>query len=189
MRSFIAIEITQEAKLAIESLQRELRRVDPAVAWTRPENIHLTLKFLGEIDEKHVPAIIEQCSGEVRGMSPFRLELSYPGVFPNLRHPRVLWVGLTGDLEPLTKLQAAIDEAMERLGFKRENTVFRPHLTIGRVRGGRNLHEMLARMEMYDLPPASFMIRDLILYQSVLSPNGSKYTEISRIAFRKRGRN
>lgn len=183
MRSFIAIEITKEAKQAIGELQRELRRVDPAITWTRPENVHLTLKFLGEIDERLVPAIIENCSGEAGKIRPFRLELSYPGVFPNLRHPRVLWVGLKGDLEPLSQLQAAIDEAMGKLGFKRENGVFRPHLTIGRVRGGRNLRDMLARMEMYDLPPVSFEIRDLVLYQSELSPNGSKYTEISRMPF------
>jgi len=183
MRSFIAIDITEEAKQAIAGLQRELRRLDPAVTWTRPENVHLTLKFLGEIDEELVPSIIEHCSGKAREMSPFRLELSYPGVFPNMRHPRVLWVGLKGDLGPLSRLQEAVDQAMEGLGFSLENGVFRPHLTIGRVKGGRKLREMLARMEMYDMPQVSFEIRDLVLYQSELSPGGSKYMEISRMPF------
>ncbi|MBK9316877.1 MAG: RNA 2',3'-cyclic phosphodiesterase [Acidobacteria bacterium] len=183
MRSFIAITIPQEAVNAIEELQLELRRVDPAISWTRAGNVHLTLKFLGEIHQNLVPSIIEACSSVANKIQPFRLELSHPGVFPNLRNPRVIWVGLKGNMEPLAILQTGIDEAMEKLGFECENAAFRPHLTIGRVKGNRNVREMLAISEMYLMPPISFEIKDFVLFKSELMQGGSKYTILSRFPF------
>lgn len=182
MRSFIALEISSEARDAIKEFQRELKRVDPAVAWTRPENIHLTLRFLGELDDLLAPAVGAALADAVGAFQPFDLELSHPGVFPDLRRPRVIWVGLKGELDRLNHLRDAVDKAVEPFGYPAEKTAFRPHLTIGRVKGARNIREMLARSELYRMPRVRFAAREVVLFRSDLQPGGSRYTAIRRAA-------
>lgn len=182
MRSFIALEISLEARDAIAEFQRELKRLDPAVAWTRPDKLHLTLRFLGELDDPLVPAVGDALSDAVGEMQPFDLELSHPGVFPDLRRPRVVWVGLKGELDRLNELRSAVEQAVEPFGYPAEKAAFRPHLTIGRVKGERNIREMLARSELYVMPHVRFASREIVLFRSDLQPGGSRYTAIRRAA-------
>ncbi|MGE0101243.1 MAG: RNA 2',3'-cyclic phosphodiesterase [Blastocatellales bacterium] len=182
MRSFIALEISLEARDAIAEFQRELRRVDPAVSWTRPENLHLTLRFLGELDDSIATAVGAALADAVGELQPFDLELSHPGVFPDLRRPRVVWVGLKGELDRLNDLRIAVEKAVEPFGYPAEKAAFRPHLTIGRVKGERNIREMLARSELYVMPRVRFASREIVLFRSDLQPGGSRYTAIRRAA-------
>ena len=184
MRAFIAIEISQEAKSAIAELQNKLREADADVSWTRPENIHLTLKFLGEVSESLVTDIAAICVECADGSHLFELILKGTGAFPDSRQPRVLWVGLEGDLAELTRLQRNLDEALTRLGFERDGKPFRAHLTIGRIKSRRNSRSLMALAKDYTLAPLAFKASELVLKQSQLHPAGSKYSRLSGAALK-----
>ena len=135
IRSFIAVELPSEIKSKLDELQKELKQSKlQQIKWASPSGIHLTLKFLGNIDagdtEKITSAIREGC----QGYKKFTLELSGLGVFPNYRRPRVIWLGVGGQMDVLLKLQQQIDDKLELIGFPREKIPFSPHITLGRVR-------------------------------------------------------
>ena len=137
IRAFIAVELPPAVREAVEGVVRELRSgIGDGVRWVRPEGVHLTLKFLGDIDAGSVPAVSRAMAQCAASAAPFDLFLEGVGVFPNARRPRVIWIGLGGALEPLLALQHSIDRELEGLGFARERRPFTPHLTLGRVRDG-----------------------------------------------------
>ena len=134
IRTFVAIELSDEIKRVLSELMESLREKDiREVRLVRPEGVHLTLKFLGDIPVGKVDAVKEALSC-VTSHAPFELDLDGTGVFPNERKPRVLWVGIKGDMAPLNALQSDVENALEGIGFRRERRDFSPHLTIGRIR-------------------------------------------------------
>ena len=183
VRSFIAVELPSAARDAVERVMRELRATaGDGVRWVRPEGIHLTLKFLGDIDVDSVPAIstaLDRCADSA---APFDLFLEGVGVFPNARRPRVVWVGLGGALESLQGLQQSVERELEALGYARERRAFAPHLTLGRVRDGasaqqgRALSEAIAGASVQ--PGVELPVRDLALMKSDLRPAGAVYTQL-----------
>jgi 2'-5' RNA ligase len=135
IRSFIAIELPEDLKKALAELQREFRSAgNSPVKWVQVDNIHLTLKFLGDIDIDSTDKITAALEGAVNNITPFSIEASKLGVFPNLNRIQIIWVGLYGELEKLAQLQKRIEESLKPLGFPPENRPFSPHLTLGRVR-------------------------------------------------------
>ena len=134
IRTFVAVELDDGIKAhiaaAIEQLRRE--RIDN-LRLVRPEGVHLTLKFLGDIDAGRVPAIADAMTRVAACHTPFNLSLGSPGVFPNTNRARVLWIGVDGDMESLRLLQAGTEEALIAAGFSPEKQRFNPHLTIGRM--------------------------------------------------------
>src|SRR5262245_4444875 len=186
MRTFIAIEVPSEIKSALAAMQKQLRRAGAEVSWTKPENIHLTLNFLGEVDEsriREVERVFVDSAGEFR---PFALSLSGAGVFPNSRQPRVLWAGLSGDIEKTAELRRRLEEGLEPIGFEREEKELQPHLTIGRVKSNRKTRELLALMDAHALPASSFMVSEIVLMKSELHPAGARYSAIARASLRVR---
>src|SRR5262249_20105479 len=133
MRTFIAIEMPKQIKAALARLQQDLRRAQADVSWTRQENFHLTLRFLGEVEERRLEALKQVCAESAAEFAPFTLRLGGAGVFPNLRRPRVLWAGLAGDVEIAAALQRRLEAGLVSIGFAPEDKAFSPHLTIGRV--------------------------------------------------------
>jgi 2'-5' RNA ligase len=180
MRCFIAIEIPSEIRSALIELQNDLRSAGADVAWTNPDNIHLTLKFLGEIDKKLISEVEQVCLKTIADVPPFKLKISGTGVFPNARHPRVLWVGLGGEIERLEQLQEQLDERLAGIGFDNEEKDFQPHLTLGRIRSNKNLRELLARSDSYTLPALSFVVQEIVLMKSDLLPSGACYSELAK---------
>ena len=184
IRSFIAIELPESVRRGLESLSLELRKSEAAVGWVRPGGIHLTLKFLGnvaaEVIERIKPVLAETASRA----KPFRLQAAGCGAFPTIKAPRVIWVGLRGESEPLIRLQKEIETAMVPFGFEPENRPFRPHLTIGRVRGRQRLQALqqilLARQDFTAEP---FDVDELVLYKSELRPDGALYTPLFKAPF------
>lgn len=147
------------------------------VRWLAVKNIHLTLKFLGDIDARRIPAVAARMDAAVGQVPPFHLRARGAGVFPNRRHARVLWVGVDGDLDRLDKTQAALESSLEGIGFKREPRRFHPHLTIGRTRrriDAPTLGASLALLE--DAASDSFLVDRLGLFRSDLKPAGAEYT-------------
>lgn len=184
IRAFVAIELSDAAKRALTALIQSLRgrRID-GLRLVRPEGMHLTLKFLGDIDASRVPRITDALAAASARHAPFRLTLADPGFFPNADRARVLWIGVGGDLRPLRDLQRDVDETLATLGFAAEKRTFNPHLTIARMRDSaaradrRRAADALAA---YPLPHGIVISANAVsLMQSDLRPGGAVYTRIA----------
>ena len=183
IRAFIAVELAPPTREALAGVVRQLAdRVDRGVRWTRPESLHLTLRFLGNIDVELAPAVsdaVSRCAGLSR---PFEVELGGIGGFERLRVMRVIWISVAGDLGPLMELNGSVEGELESLGFARERREFRPHLTLGRVRDNapipqrRAVAEALASVDLG--ASASVPVERVSLIRSVLTHAGSEYTRL-----------
>lgn len=180
IRSFIAIPIPDSG---IEALEDSVKGLEAEfgrhVRWVRPEGIHLTLKFMGDIQLGIAEKVLESLPSVTAGFKPFVLAINGLGVFPNLRSPRVLWAGLNGDLEVLGSLQQAVDDAVGQLGLPKEQRGFSPHLTLGRVRRDVNDEQRKKIGEAISsaaLPTAVEWTADTAnLMRTELDPDGSKH--------------
>jgi 2'-5' RNA ligase len=186
IRSFIAIELPAEVKSALQRLQAELTLPQYSfVKCVAPEGIHVTLKFLGNISPQkvtEVTGVMEQAS---QGVSPFQIQITDVGAFPNMRQPRVLWVGMKGELDKLIAWQKRIDDGLVPLGFAKEARPFTPHLTLARVRENcspgdrRDLGETVAKTSV-DVD-YKVMVNSLSLMKSQLSPGGAVYSRMAEV--------
>ncbi|MBI2486447.1 MAG: RNA 2',3'-cyclic phosphodiesterase [Deltaproteobacteria bacterium] len=173
MRVFIAAFIPQEIKFEIGRYVDEIKSHWEGVKWESYEKLHVTLKFLGEVEESKVEEIGNNIREAASIYSPFDMEIARFGGFPNLKNPRVLFIGLTGDQE-LLKLQSEIEERLEGLGFTKDDRSFFPHITVGRIRGKARLKGS------FPVPRRiPFFISEIAVMKSVLNPGGSKYAPIS----------
>ena len=180
VRSFIAIPVPRSG---IEVLERAVKRLDSEIGgqvrWVRPRGIHLTLKFMGDIPASTLERVLEALPQVTASFSPFEISMSGLGVFPNPRRPRVLWAGLDGDLGTLSALQSAVDQAAEKLGLPKEDRLFSPHLTLGRVR--RDTNEEQSRKIGYLMTntglraPLSWSVETVDLMRTELDPTGSRH--------------
>ncbi len=181
MRSFIAIDLPERVKSAISELQQELKKCKADIRWVKPDNIHLTLKFLGDTDEKILDRIVEATKAVCSGYSGFNLEIKSVGVFPDMRAPRVLWVGIS-DNDSLSGLQKSIEDGLAKLWFTPEKRRFRPHLTLGRFRSSSGKEGLYDKIEEHkNLSLGSMEVESLFLIKSELTPSGAEYTKIAGI--------
>ncbi len=179
MRTFIAIPLPGECQSMLARVQDNLRAFRADVRWTAIPSIHLTLKFLGEIDRPLLPGL----TGALRGMPalrPFSLCIRGLGGFPNLHSPRVIWCGVVGESAKLSELRATVEKVCETLGFAPEDRTFHPHLTLGRVQGKKNLQPLLDYIRIGTEVEASFTVDHFNLYHSVLTPHGANYTILEK---------
>jgi len=182
MRTFIAIELPAEIKQGIARVQEQLRKAGASAGWTRPEGIHLTLKFLGEVPEAKVQEIMTALTDAAKGTGPLNLELAGAGAFPHEKNPRVLWIGVGGDGEPLGILQAAIEDAMEKTGFEREARKYSPHLTLARIKFPKPRDNWQQKIEgMRNINLGKFEVGHVSLMKSELTREGAVYTEVGRV--------
>lgn len=182
IRSFIAIDLSEEIRKGLEDIQRELKQCGAGVRWVKPGSIHLTLKFLGNIQAAQVEKIARAVAQKIRDHPPITLHPSGLGAFPSLRKPRVLWIGMEGEVQRLKGIQARVEDALEPLGFVREKRGFRPHLTIGRVKDRHRFQFLVEAMATLDVPLFnSFDADEIILYKSDLRPTGAIYTKLHRM--------
>jgi 2'-5' RNA ligase len=186
VRCFIAIELTEELKRGLRELQAQLKAASQApVKWVEPENIHLTLKFLGNVATDRLNEIGQATTNAVRGTSPFSLEVRELGVFPNPRRVQIVWVGLSGEVEKLTILQQRIESGLAKLGFAPENRRFTPHLTLARLRDRatpqerERLGQLVAETEF---AARSFIVNSVKLIKSQLTREGPIYSQLSSAA-------
>ncbi len=181
MRTFIAVPLPEECKSLLGQLQDKLKPYGADVRWVAVTSIHLTLKFLGEIDPELIPKLMDALRTASAGQTCFQLSLRGLGGFPNLSSPRVVWCGLGGDSGKLSRLQAKVESACEGLGFKPENRPFSPHLTLGRVQGKRNLQRLLDYIKIAPDFEQAFEADRFHLYRSVLTPRGAVYSVLETI--------
>ncbi len=189
IRSFIAIELSGEVKQALTRLQDRLKSGSRTpVRWVDSNSIHLTLKFLGDIDVNMTGKITEVMEEAASGTHPFHLEISGLGVFPNPRRVQVVWVGLTGEVERLGQLQKRIEAGLTPLGFAAESRSFTPHLTLARVRDRATPYERqdLGRLiEGTRFESGSSLKADTVhLMKSQLTREGPVYTRLSSVVLK-----
>lgn len=186
VRCFIAIELPPEVTAKIEGLQERLRAVTGPVkhlSWSRPEAIHLTIKFLGDIEHGRINDVIASLEESAKRVEPFELTLEKIGGFPTSRRPRVAWIGVKESAE-LSHIKARMEDELSVKGFARELRVFRPHLTICRAREVK-ASKMLARalFEVENGFSESMEVTDMVLFKSVLKPGGTEHTPLKKIIF------
>jgi 2'-5' RNA ligase len=180
MRTFIAIDLNPEIKARISDLVRRLKRLDSGkIGWVKETGMHLTLKFLGEIDEgqaESVKSFLREVSGTAKS---FGLSVKGTGFFPPApKSPRVLWAGIV-EQPHLLELQDRIESGLEKLGFSRESRPFHPHLTLGRVRSAAGLSGVLAELGKWkDFEFGEMTIRRFILMKSTLLSTGAEYSSL-----------
>lgn len=181
MRTFIAIELPERVKSALTELQRELKQCKADIRWVKPDNIHLTLKFLGDTDEKILDSIVEELKAACSGYGRFDLETRGVGVFPDMRAPRVLWIGISGN-DSLIGLQKSIEDGLAKLGFSPEKRRFSPHLTLGRFKSSSGKEGLYDKIEeRKDISLGSIEVKSIFLIKSELTPSGAEYTKIAVI--------
>jgi len=182
LRTFVALELPETAIAALRNVEEGLRRHRFPFRWVSLENIHLTLKFLGETPADRVEDIGREIAQRIPGIPSVALSLHGVGTFPGLpKPPRVLWVGLAGETETLLRLQAAVEAGMESLGWPPERRSFRPHLTLARAKRAfprKPFEAALAEFREFSSP--EFVLRHLVLFQSILRPTGAVYTPLAQ---------
>ena len=185
MRTFIAIELSDAIKDSLTQIQSHLKYSGSDVKWINKENIHLTLKFLGEIDEKKCEQVKSILDGIAKTMKPFDISLKETGAFPTIDFPRVIWVGLNKGAKESTELANKINaELSTQIGFNIEARAFTAHLTIGRVRSGKNKVALKEKvLGIGDQVSGTEKINSVILFQSTLTPTGPVYTKLHEAKF------
>lgn len=181
VRTFICIEIPGSIAERIGNLQTKLKAIDAQVSWTRPSNIHLTLKFLGAVEATRIQNVARAVQRAVAGIHKFEIEISGAGCFPSTRSPRVLWIGLPEVPDELKQLNANLEDELSREGFAREKRKFSPHLTIGRLRAPKNATQLAEMLIESGFPAERFSASEVIVMRSDLKPTGSIYTPQSVI--------
>ena len=189
MRLFVAIDLDDAIRQKLVRFIDGVSGFAPDVRWMKPEALHLTLKFIGELNDARLPEL-KQALTAVKS-EPFEISVAGTGFFPTPKAARVFWIGIKAD-ERLAKLAAAVDDATGKLGIEREQRAYTPHLTLARSGSGRpsrgkedkqnnRFHKLRERLEK--MPPPEFgtmTAREFFLYQSKLSPKGSEYTKLER---------
>lgn len=182
IRTFISIDLPEDIKREILSLQSRLKVHGSGIKWVKPDAIHLTLKFLGDIDEKEIPEIEAATREAIKGSEPFYLRILGLGVFPNFKRPRVIWLGMTEEGDNIARLQSKIEDEIARIGHPREEREFKPHLTIGRVKDLHGLKQLIDAIDAergIDLD--GFKVTKVLIMKSELKPGGAIYTRLYEI--------
>ena len=181
-RIFCAIELPQATRrVVLAHIARLKEKVPHAKAsWARDANLHLTLKFLGEIPTTSVTDFSKAVSLAVTQVQPFSIRFDQTGIFPTHGQPRVLWIGITDLSTRLAELHACVEEESARVGFAKETRPFHPHLTIARLRHSDNARELAVAHKQMEFDPVEIAVAELLVIRSELSSEGSKYTVVSR---------
>jgi 2'-5' RNA ligase len=178
IRAFIAVNISDDQKREASAMVRRLSSLGARVKWVESSNLHITLKFLGDTDEKLLPELYESVEIALKDAAGFDLSFEGLGCFPNPRRPKVIWIGIKDGYENLKSMAGQIEKAVVPLGFEPEGRPFSAHLTIGRVKDDRGI-ELLTK----ELPALQFLssvssISKAVFYQSTLRPDGPIYTPL-----------
>jgi len=181
IRSFIAVDTAPEVKAAIVEVEERLRATNAEVRWESIEKFHITLKFLGNVEEAKLHSLESRLEEVLSPFSAFNITYQGLGCFPNQHHPRVVWIGAENEDGTLRRIQEAIEGVSESLGFQREERQFHPHITIGRVKGSRNLKALVPELRNTTFTPHSSLIKEVLLMKSDLKPSGSVYTVLRTI--------
>lgn len=184
MRLFVALDVPEDTRQALAALIRKFEGICRGARWVRAENLHITLKFIGEVEEAKLSAI-ETCLSQLNSRDPFEIKFHRFGFFPNERRPRVFWVGMESG-PSMAELATEIDSNLQPMGVPHEEKEFRPHLTLARFNtldGLSKLQEFVSGLAEQEFGKTT--AREFHLYQSVLKRGGAEYTRLATFPFAK----
>lgn len=179
LRTFIAIPLPEPVIRLAGDVQDRLRDAGLRLKWVRPASIHLTLQFLGDVARGQVPEIESTLARAVAGQGSFCLRARHIGVFPGMRRPRVLWLGLDGQIDQLLKIQQRLGAQLNCIGFPPEKRPFKGHLTLGRVKSRIDPRLLQTALSAVDAESQPFTVETICLFQSDLKPTGAVYTRLA----------
>lgn len=182
VRLFVAIEITQEIRKKLTKFQDELKRADAEVGWVAPENLHLTLKFIGALDEEKIESATAIIKNAVFPIKPFDLHYRGVGTFPTEKNPRVVFADIRDEGGVLAKIHERLDNQFVALGVEHEDRKFNAHLTVGRIKTRRNVRRLLEHLNSYQgFDFGSEHVTQVVLMKSDLFPEGPVYTKLQGV--------
>ncbi len=181
LRTFIAIPMGPSIQKTASDVQEDLKRLFLDVKWVKPPQIHLTLKFLGDVEEEKIATIKQIMAKHLPMFKAFDAQLTQAGAFPSARHPQIIWLGLKDVQGEIKKIVELLENELEQAGFKKESRDFHPHVTIGRVRSQKNIRALSEKLGALSLPPTHERIERVILFKSTLGPGGPAYEELASI--------
>lgn len=182
LRTFIGLDLGKTIRDRAVALQEKLAQTGTAVKWVEPENIHVTLLFLGEVDDREVPTVCRAVAEETKTHGPFRLSIEGFGCFPNPRRPRIVWIGVGAGTQELCALHDDLEPPLLALGcYRREERKYTPHITIGRVKGDGSTDSLSpALAQQAGWQGGEIMVSEILVLSSELTPKGPIYTVLSR---------
>ena len=181
IRTFVAVSISEKAREVVAEMVASMQDFGSGVRWVKPENLHLTLKFLGDVEEKKLPELEEALKLSAENINPFNYELVNIGCFPNYKRPRVLWVGVEDSEDQLLLLHQNIESEFTKQDFPKESRKFTPHLTIARVKDFRKCESVISKFSDYNFGSHKNVVEEVLLMKSDLYPSGAKYTKLIQI--------
>jgi RNA 2',3'-cyclic 3'-phosphodiesterase len=182
IRTFVALELPAEVVKQADAVQAELKRAGLRLRWVRTQHMHLTLRFLGDIAPERSTAVVAAMQRAAADVHPLTLTVQGLGVFPGIRKPRILWIGLGGQLDAVTALRQGLDDILAESGFVRENKPFKPHLTLARIKEPVDSRFFLQAIETCGrFAPVCFQVEEMVLFRSDLRPDGAVYTPLARV--------
>jgi 2'-5' RNA ligase len=181
-RMFIAVDFGKAIRDRVVALQEVLARTGVEVKWVEPENLHVTLLFLGEVEDRTVPAVCRVVADCCQQRAAFPMTVAKAGCFPNPRRPRVLWVGIGEGTPELCALHDALEPPLLELGcYRREERHYTPHITLGRVKSDRPTEKLAAALAKHaDWQAGQTVVPEVLVMSSELTPTGPVYTVLSR---------
>jgi 2'-5' RNA ligase len=187
LRTFIAVDLGQAIRDRCVALQEVLARTGTDVKWVEPDNLHVTLLFLGEVVDRDVPALCQAVAGCCAGRDAFPMSVETVGCFPNPRRPRVVWAGVGVGAQELVALHDALESPLLALGcYRREDRQYTPHITLGRVKSDRPTDRLAAALaKQAGWRGGEVAVREVLVLSSELTPKGPEYTVLSRAKLRK----
>lgn len=186
MRSFVALDLSERVRSELASIVATFRKHGADVKWVEPENLHLTLKFLGEIGPDQVDDVGEKLRTVAGSFEPFRLRLATLGGFPDLTRPQVIWVGADEGKLQVERLAGQVDSALQGCGMARESRPFQVHLTLGRVKGSKNLSSLLGEIKWMTFSSGHrFEVDHMTLYKSITGRKEPIYEPVEQFALKK----
>ena len=180
IRSFLAFELPGDIREKVSKISGEVKNSGLNAGWVKPGNIHLTVIFMGNIDEKEIPGIISTIDNAACNHKTYDISLGGMGLFPDIRRPRVIWLGLNGEIDGLASLRDDLQKSLKPFGIKQEKRPFKPHLTLGRFRKPIKDPVLLKKViEKYrDTRGPGGKLQELVMFKSELNPGGAVYTRI-----------
>jgi 2'-5' RNA ligase len=186
IRTFVAFDTPSPIKDEMEKLQSELKKAGADVKWERKDKFHATIKFLGDVSEEKLPAVLNEISAIVSKTLETEVIYQNLGAFPNKYNPRVIWIGCDNPEGILLSFKNMLDQKLFQFGFDIENRPFHPHITLGRIRSSNRLKNLHPMLENLTFEPQKALINEILIMKSILRPEGSEYSIIKNILLHKK---
>lgn len=177
IRTFIALPASPSIQQSIATVQLQLQEVQATVKWETSDQFHITLKFLGDVETNRIETLTKALYHTLDSFSQFDITYEGIGAFPDIQHPRIVWIGIQNN-PAILAIQQAVEQTCEELGFPKETRAFHPHITLGRVRGTNNIHRLTDAIKTSIFEPIQIHCPEVLLMKSDLHPDGAIYTKL-----------